>query len=194
MTDQPSFFARRRAGLKAERDAQTAPVAAEPDASVDATDPDLPALSDAETLAALDLPDPDTLQREDDFAAFMVRTVPQHLRNRALRSLWRSDTILACVDGLNDYDLDYRAAATGQGVIQTAYRVGRGLLSDPVTTPPAAPTPVAEAVAEPIEMAQAEPEADSPPAADLPEAAAPASEDATPLPPRRMRFQFGDST
>ena len=193
MTDQPSFFARRRAGLKAERDALTAPVTAEPDVTADATDQDLPDLTDEETLAALDLPDPDTLQREDDFAAFMVRAVPQHLRNRALRKLWRSDPMLACVDGLNDYDMDYRAAATGQGVIQTAYRVGRGLLSDPVPEAPVAPEPEVSVAS----VTDAPAVADPAPAISVPDEVAPApdepDEDINP-PPRRMRFQFGDST
>jgi hypothetical protein len=37
----------------------------------------------------------------------MKQAVPEELRRLALRKLWRSDPVLANVDGLNDYDLDY---------------------------------------------------------------------------------------
>lgn len=54
-----------------------------------------------------DLPDVDTLTYESDFSVFMKKGVPLELQNLALKKLWRSDPILANVDGLNDYDLDY---------------------------------------------------------------------------------------
>lgn len=62
----------------------------------------------AEDLAVEDLPDVETLTYESDFTAFMRETVPEELRRLALRKLWRSNPILANLDGLNDYDLDYR--------------------------------------------------------------------------------------
>ncbi|SHE43705.1 Protein of unknown function [Loktanella atrilutea] len=196
MTDRPSFFARRRAGLIAERAAEEAPVAPSEEA-VDSPEQVPEELSDAELLDALDLPDPDTLQREDDFAAFMARAVPQHLRNRALRSLWRSDPVLANLDGLNDYDADYTVPATGQEMLRSAYRVGRGLLSDPVTVPEAPAAPEPDPVTDPTPAALAEaPTVEDP--APLADPAAtdppPVPEDDTPPFPRRMRFQFGDST
>ena len=86
-------------------------------------------MSDTDILNLLELPDPDTLRKGDNFAAFMAKAVPMHLRNRALRNLWRSDPVLACLDGLNDYDTDFLTGSTGQGVINTTYQVGRGLLA-----------------------------------------------------------------
>jgi hypothetical protein len=73
------------------------------------------------------LPDPAELRAGDDFAAFMAREVPERLRRRALRALWRSNPVLACLDGLNDYDEDYRTAALSQRVFETSYQVGKGL-------------------------------------------------------------------
>ena len=59
-------------------------------------------------VAVGDLPDVDTLTYESDFTAFLREGVPEELQRLALRKLWRSDPVLANVDGLNDYDLDYR--------------------------------------------------------------------------------------
>ena len=44
----------------------------------------LEAKSDAEILEELGLPDPDTLTGEDDFSAFLAKTVPERLRRRAV--------------------------------------------------------------------------------------------------------------
>ncbi len=84
-------------------------------------------MSDGEILAALDLPDPDTLGRGDDFARFMARAVPSYLRNRALRRLWTSNPVLANLDRLVDYDEDYNVAAAAGGIVRSAYQVGRGM-------------------------------------------------------------------
>ncbi len=55
-----------------------------------------------------DLPDIESLTYESDFTVFLAKGVPKALRSRALKKLWRSDPILANLDGLNDHDLDYR--------------------------------------------------------------------------------------
>ena len=120
-----SSWSRRRAAVAAEeaalkREAEDAVVAEQ--------QAELAEKTDAEILEELGLPDPDALVMGDDFKAFMVKTVPQHLRKRALRSLWRSNPVLACVDGLNDYDDDYLTGSTGQGVIKTGYQVGKGMM------------------------------------------------------------------
>ena len=60
-------------------------------------------------LAKLNLPDPESLKPGDDFSAFMADGVPQFLRKRALRVLWRSNPVLANLDGLNDYDDDFNS-------------------------------------------------------------------------------------
>ncbi len=80
-------------------------------------------------LAELDLPVPETLKPGDDFSAFMADGVPQFLRKRALRVLWRSNPVLANLDGLNDYDEDFTSPELTQKVLATAYQVGRGIVS-----------------------------------------------------------------
>lgn len=86
-------------------------------------------LSDAEILAKFDLPDPDTLKLGDDIKGFMSKAVPEHLRRRALRKLWRTNPVLACLDGLNDYEDDFTDAATVMPDMKTAYQVGKGMLA-----------------------------------------------------------------
>jgi hypothetical protein len=176
------FWERRRAAVRAEAEAEVQAVAfEEPQVAESAED-------DAAILERLGLPDPDTLKKGDDFAAFMARAVPLHLRNRALRRLWRSDPVLACVDGLNDYDDDFLTGSTGNGPIRTAYQVGKGMLAH------------VERMAELKELAGSseEPEEEPLPEAEPVEEEAPvevaeAAEEAPPAPPapRRMVFAFG---
>ena len=73
-----------------------------------------------------DLPDPETLGKDADFTRYLKDGVPEALQRRALRALWRSDPVLANLDGLNDYDEDYRQVGTVAKVVRTAWRVGRG--------------------------------------------------------------------
>lgn len=184
MTQAGSFFERRRAGLLAERQAEAAAV--EVPEGVD-EGPDLESMSDADILDLLDLPDPDTLKAGDNFAAFMAKAVPLHLRNRALHKLWRSDPVLACLDGLNDYDADYLTGSTGQGLIQTSYQVGKGLLAH-VEKLAADAEQEAETVR--TDEDDAAPDAEAEEAAPVTVVAA--EEDTPPAPsPRRMRFAFG---
>ena len=72
----------------------------------------------------------DALDYESDYRRFMVKGVPELIQRKALRKLWQSNPILACVDGLNDYDEDFTDAALAVDAIKTAYKVGRGYLSD----------------------------------------------------------------
>jgi hypothetical protein len=72
----------------------------------------------------------EALDYDADFTRFMQEDVPEALRKRALRQLWRSDPILANVDGLNDYDDDFTDAALAVKVLETAHKIGRGYLDD----------------------------------------------------------------
>ena len=126
MRRNATFWERRRAGVRAEAEAATA---AEQAALEEAQQQALAERSDEEILTELGLPDPDTLAMGDDFAAFMARAVPEHIRKRALRKLWRSNPVLACVDGLNDYDDDYLSGSFGNAPVATSYQVGKGLLA-----------------------------------------------------------------
>ncbi|HUS96299.1 MAG TPA: DUF3306 domain-containing protein [Hyphomicrobiaceae bacterium] len=88
------------------------------------------AADDAEIPEDLKDIDIDTLGYEADFTRYLKGDVPDALRRRALRQLWRSDPILANVDGLNDYDGDFTDAALAVKVLETSYKVGRGFLTD----------------------------------------------------------------
>ena len=94
------------------------------EASEDSEDP----RTDEEILAELGLPDPDSLDPQDDFSAFMREVVPARIRNRALRRLWLSNPVLANLDELLEYGEDFTAATTAVENLQTAYRVGRGMV------------------------------------------------------------------
>ena len=72
----------------------------------------------------------DALNYESDYTRFMQDGVPDAIRRRALKQLYRSNPILANLDGLNDYDDDFTDAALAVEVLQTAYKVGRGYLTD----------------------------------------------------------------
>lgn len=74
------------------------------------------------------LPDISTMTEEMDFTVFLKDGVPEDLRNRALRHLWRLNPVFANVDGLNDYDLDYTDAAMAvKGVLKTLHQIGKGM-------------------------------------------------------------------
>jgi len=125
LKDDRSFWARRKAGVAAEAEAAQAVLEAEAVAEQHAAYEDK---SDAEILAELELPDPDTLRMGDDFTAFMSKAVPDRIRRRALRRLWRSNPVLANVDMLVDYGEDFTDSAMAVENIQTAYQVGKGML------------------------------------------------------------------
>ncbi|MFK7745192.1 MAG: DUF3306 domain-containing protein [Roseobacter sp.] len=125
MSEVSSFWARRKAAVAAEAEAEAHAAVAVEEAE---RQQELAQKDDAEILAEMGLPDPTEMQQGDDFSAFMSRDVPEHLRKVALRTLWRSNPVLANVDGLNEYDDDYRAAMLLKEPIKTAYQVGKGML------------------------------------------------------------------
>lgn len=118
------FWSRRRAAVAEQDRAEVRAEEARAEAEARA---ELEEKTDAEILEALDLPDPDTLAPGDDVTGFMARAVPERLRQRALRRLWRLNPVLANVDGLVDYGEDYTDAATVIDGLQTAYQVGKGM-------------------------------------------------------------------
>jgi len=188
-----SSWSRRRAAVAAEAvqedvAAQEAALAEERDTLAEKTD--------SEILEELGLPDPDSLGLGDDFKGFMSKAVPEHLRKRALRKLWRSNPVLACVDGLNDYDDDYLAQSLGQGAIKTSYQVGKGMLAHLLEVERQANAaleadPIAQ---EPDDEAPEEVAAPSEPQIELTAESAEPNDEAAPTTPRRMQFQFEDDT
>jgi len=214
MSRDQSFWARRRAGVEAEEAAAARRAAeaeqARAEADVQRRQAEISERPDAEILAEFNLPDPDSISLGDDIKGFLKREVPERLRRRALRSLWRSNPVLACVDGLNDYDGDFTNAATDAPGVRTAYQVGRGLTrhvealaeearraameDEGHVTVGASATPPAEAAETPLETMPVE---DAAPASTTKVAMSPAeigektepTEDMAAI-PRRMRFRF----
>ena len=125
MTEAADFWSRRKAAVAAEVEAERVAVLVEQEDAERAT---LEERSDSEVLEELGLKDPDSLEAGDDFAAFLQKSVPERIRRRALRRLWRADPTLANLDGLIDYGEDYTDAATVVENLQTAYQVGKGML------------------------------------------------------------------
>ncbi len=207
-----TFWAKRRAAVAAEAEAEAQAALA---AERAVTEAELAERDDAEILAELDLPDPDTLGPGDDFKAFLTEAVPARLKARALRRLWMSNPVLANVDGLVDYGGDFTDAALAVENIQTAYQVGKGMTAHVEELARQAEeaeqksrgTEVPEAsgedaddtpATEPDLSPQNDPEAEVPslpdadPAAPVPMAAIEQSpeEDCAPIVSRRMRFSF----
>ncbi|WP_209014686.1 DUF3306 domain-containing protein [Labrenzia sp. 5N] len=132
--DKPmDFWSRRKAAV---REAEAAEVERRDAELETAKRVELEEKTDAEILEELGLPDPDSLQKDDDFTKFLAKTVPERLRRRALRRLWLSNPVLANLDGLNDYDDDFTDASTAGQVVKTAYEVGRGFLKKISETEP----------------------------------------------------------
>ncbi len=146
MTTREDFltrWARRKAEAKTEPHpaadespppAPAALPAAEAEANLPAAPPEPDMLRDAppdeetraEWISKLEAVDLDTLNYKDDFTVFMRNWVPQALRNRALKRLWRTSEVFEVLDGLNDYDEDFSDAATIIGEIKTSWKLGRG--------------------------------------------------------------------
>jgi len=123
MTRAATFWDRRRAAVQAEEVASQQKVGAEADVLQAAEQAEK---TDTELLAEFNLPDPDTLKAGDDFSVFMAKSVPTHLRQRALRKLWVSNPVLACLDDLVDYADDY-TQTSARTCFETSYQVGKGL-------------------------------------------------------------------
>ena len=121
-----------RLKTQADRDSELPPAQApSPDADVAPEEQELArneALSEQEILEKYGLPDPDNIELGTDVTGFMRKEIPDFLRRRALRSLWRSNPVLAVLDGLNDYDEDFTAAGPTVKGAQTLYKVGQGLI------------------------------------------------------------------
>ena len=120
------FWSRRRAGGAAEAEGEEAQELADVAATEEAQ---LAARTDEEILAELDLPEPEALESPDQVRDFLNSAVPQRLKTRALRRLWRLNPVLANIDGLVDYGEDYTDAAMIIENMQTVYQVGKGMLT-----------------------------------------------------------------
>lgn len=125
MSAREDFWSRRKARVAQEEAAEVEAVEAAKLAEDRAA---LEQKSDEEILQELGLPDPDTLQKGDNFSGFMAKAVPDRIRRRALRKLWTTNPALANLDGLLDYGEDFTDSAKVIENLQTAYQVGKGML------------------------------------------------------------------
>ncbi len=102
----------------------------------------------------------EALDYNSDYARFTAPGVPEAIRNKALQKLWASDAVFTTPDPFQDYLGDYTDAAVAvpAGTLKTAYRIGKGFLTDeevaeweklghPAETEVAAKPPAADAAA-----------------------------------------------
>ena len=88
-------------------------------------------LNDEELLKKYNLPNPEKIKTEKTLDVFFKEGVPDRLRQIALRRVWRLNPIIRFADAeINDYHEDFTDAATVIEGMQTAYKVGKGYLSD----------------------------------------------------------------
>lgn len=150
------FWSRRQAAVAAEAKAEQR---AQTESDAAAREAEVAEQSDAEILAALELPDPESLVEGDDFKVFLTDQVPARIKTRALRHLWRANPVLACVDGLVDYGEDFTDAACVIEGLQTAYQVGKGMTKHVEALAQEAEAERIAAETQPTAKAQPEPEA-----------------------------------
>ncbi|EBA05699.1 DUF3306 domain-containing protein [Sagittula stellata] len=209
------FWEKRRAAVAAEARAEAE---ARLDAERAAEEQALAEKTDEELLAEAGQPLPEDLETAEQVRDFMKSALPQRLKTRALRKLWRTNPVLANLDGLVDYGEDYTDAARCVPDMKTVYQVGKGMFDKVVeaakeaeakaaqtagTAEPAeeeddTPAPELVSVREPAplpdpptQLAMAEPESDAAEAETGAETHD--SEDALPATARRMRFVFAET-
>ncbi|MEM6340033.1 MAG: DUF3306 domain-containing protein, partial [Pseudomonadota bacterium] len=124
--NKADFWSRRRQAVAEEEKAEEVAIAANAAAQIEA---ELAEREDTDILQEFDLPEPEAIESSEQVRAFLNATLPQRLKNRALRRLWRLNPTLANLDGLIDYGEDYTDAATVIENMQTAYEVGKGMLA-----------------------------------------------------------------
>src|SRR5690606_15138337 len=127
MTEDEGFlqrWSRRKQQADAGQDA-AGPVEPGPKDAVPA-DSEAAADEEAQNRAAAEAVDLDTLDAHSDYTVFLKKGVPAALKTAALRKLWRSDPVLANLDGLNDYDQDFNAVGAAMKEFKSAWEVGRG--------------------------------------------------------------------
>jgi hypothetical protein len=96
----------------------------------DIEDEDLESLSDEERESVAGLPPLDSITAESDMTPFMQQGVPDFLKRKALRLVWRRDPFFNIRDGLNDYDDDFNVIHKLIDSFVGNYKVGRGHLSE----------------------------------------------------------------
>lgn len=119
------FWSRRKAGVAAELDAQEVALV---EAEQEEHEAQLAECSDEELLTEAGLKEPETLTSPEEVQEFLKSALPERLKIRALRRLWRLNPLLANLDGLVDYGEDFTDSALVIENMQTAYKVGKGMV------------------------------------------------------------------
>lgn len=190
MSRRSDFWSRRKAGVEAEARAL----------QEDARAAETVERSYEEVLEELNLVAPEELETSEAIKDFLNHDLPQRLKTRALRQLWKSDPVFANLDGLVDYGEDFTDAATVMDKMETVYQVGKGMmtafLAEDETKGETGAVPELEQDAapdRPDDILQTN-EAPEPVMAVIEEAPDPVEQgsDAVAIaaPPRRMRFVF----
>lgn len=74
----------------------------------------------------------DALDAKSDYTRFLGDGVPAAIKQKALQKLWASDPVFSQIEPFQEYAGDFTDAAVAvpAGTLKTAYRVGKGFLSD----------------------------------------------------------------
>jgi hypothetical protein len=80
-----------------------------------------------EAAEAIDL---DSLDASSDLSPFFREGVPKVLKMAAMRAMWRTSPVFANLDGLNDYDQNFADPELIKKFTGTAWKIGRGYLTD----------------------------------------------------------------
>lgn len=128
-----SRWSRRKLAVAQEREGP----AEQPAAELSTPDSDAQSGTEAERAAVLkanreaaEAVDLDGLTADSDFTIFMKEGVPDLLKRKALAVLWRSNPVLANVDGLVDYDDDFGSPDLILKTFKSAWQAGRGYLKE----------------------------------------------------------------
>jgi len=144
MNDEEPFlkrWSRRKIEAKDGPDAADPKSAADADARAldDRSSPETPPApadepQEKRELTEADFADVDfeALDYNSDYSRFTAPGVPEAIKNKALQKLWASDAVFTTPDPFQDYLHDYTDAAVAvpPGTLKTAYRIGKGFLTD----------------------------------------------------------------
>lgn len=87
-------------------------------------------LTDEQKEVVSTLPSLESLNGESDFTPFMREGVPEFIKKKAMRILWRANPLFSFRDEMNDYDEDYNVVHQIIDSSFGSYQVGRGHLSE----------------------------------------------------------------
>ncbi|MEP3629770.1 MAG: DUF3306 domain-containing protein [Hyphomicrobiales bacterium] len=76
-----------------------------------------------EAAEAIDI---EALDYDSDYSTFFKDGVPPLLKQKAMRLLWRSNPVLANIDGLCDYDENFGDPSLILEKFESAYQIGKG--------------------------------------------------------------------